>query len=255
VEKITARHIVNLLAKRHDKDVFLSEVGVRENSQRMDAWALKASYASMGATGYEIKVSYADFANDEKWRTYLKYCTRFYFVCPSGLIRPEELPDDTGLLWVAKTGSRLMRKKLAPFRDIHIPEEFWMSLLFNKLVPGSQLTYANQTAYWKEWLTQKKEKAHLGQNVSKRLRAVIEERIDKVGEFNRKLDYENKGLTWIKSILAELEITDANSWGLRKGSVKRRLEAFLGGIPSNLDVDITNVIAMLKKVQTSICDK
>lgn len=51
--------------------------------------------------GYEIKVSRADFLADKKWREYLKYCSKFYFVAPQGIIRPDELPPEIGLIEIS----------------------------------------------------------------------------------------------------------------------------------------------------------
>jgi len=60
---------------------------------------------------YEIKVSRADFRNDfahkkEKHEAYKTRTprsfvpNRFYYVTPEGLIRPDEVPNYAGLLWV-----------------------------------------------------------------------------------------------------------------------------------------------------------
>lgn len=59
---------------------------------------------------YEIKVSRSDFLVDadkkEKHDTYRRGAlidripNRFYYVCPNGLIQPNEVPDYAGLLWI-----------------------------------------------------------------------------------------------------------------------------------------------------------
>jgi hypothetical protein len=48
--------------------------------------------------GYEIKMTRQDFLQDKKWPEYLKYCTRFYFAAPKGIIKLEELPPKIGLI-------------------------------------------------------------------------------------------------------------------------------------------------------------
>jgi len=252
MNKFRSIDLIKLLAIKHSDDVFLSEVGVRSGGQRMDAWALKVTYKCLNAIGYEVKVSRSDFVNDEKWRTYLRYCTRFYFVCPSGVIQPEELPDDTGLYWVAKTGSRLLRKKLAPFRDIHLSEEFWMSLIFNKMTPGKNQRTCDKTEYWKAWLEAKKEKSELGYNVRGKLREVVKHQIEQVGIKNRELCDENRRLEWTKEILEELGITDLTSWRTSKASISHRVEKFLGGLPSGFGGDISRLLSDLKTVQSSL---
>jgi len=55
---------------------------------------------------YEIKVSRSDFLKDAKkeWKHKNlrdgKRTTRFFYVCPDGLIKPDELPDGYGLIYV-----------------------------------------------------------------------------------------------------------------------------------------------------------
>ena len=49
---------------------------------------------------FEIKTSRSDFLGDDKWEKYLKYCDYFAFVCPEGVIKPDELPENIGLVYV-----------------------------------------------------------------------------------------------------------------------------------------------------------
>lgn len=51
---------------------------------------------------YEVKSCRADFASDNKWEKYLKYCTNFGFVAPKDVIKPEELPGKVGLVELSK---------------------------------------------------------------------------------------------------------------------------------------------------------
>lgn len=66
--------------------------------------------------GFEFKVRRSDFLSDlkprrvrwliknpgtePKWKYYLTYCNLFYFVCPEGLIKPEEIEAPAGLIWI-----------------------------------------------------------------------------------------------------------------------------------------------------------
>lgn len=50
-----------------------------------------------------------------------------YFVCPNGIIQPDELPPDIGLKWVAKTGTRLFTKRKAQRREIELPADLLVS--------------------------------------------------------------------------------------------------------------------------------
>jgi hypothetical protein len=117
----TADKIKGLLEKHHERDIFFTEVknGPTWSSShllKMDAWALPKTYAPLHTVGYEIKVSRSDFEQDQKWVEYLPLCHRFFFVCPGGLIRSHELPQEAGLIWVSSTG-RLITKKAAQHRE------------------------------------------------------------------------------------------------------------------------------------------
>ncbi|KKK53969.1 hypothetical protein LCGC14_3089430, partial [marine sediment metagenome] len=119
---MTAGEVVRLLTKKHSADLFVSECKTGATytgtGMRMDAWAMKRTYSPPTTIGYEIKVSRSDFIADDKWPEYLTGCHQFYFVTPSDIIKPNEVPDQAGLLCVAKTGTRLFTKKKAPWRDI-----------------------------------------------------------------------------------------------------------------------------------------
>jgi hypothetical protein len=52
--------------------------------------------------GFEIKTDRTDFLQDKKFLDYSEFCSSFSFVCPSGLIKPEEVDKPIGLLWIEK---------------------------------------------------------------------------------------------------------------------------------------------------------
>jgi hypothetical protein len=73
--------------------------------QSIDAYALNM-YAGKDfqAISFEIKVSRADFlreiAQPLKRAQAVALSNQFYFVAPKGMIKPEEIPSDTGLMEV-----------------------------------------------------------------------------------------------------------------------------------------------------------
>ena len=69
--------------------------------QRIDAILIKPE-KTRRIMGFEIKVSRADFIQDAKWQNYSRFCSSLSLACPSGLIKPEEIPSPFGLLWVEK---------------------------------------------------------------------------------------------------------------------------------------------------------
>ena len=61
----------------------------------------------VGVIVLEVKVGRGDFLKDKKkqCRTKEKSLGRWrYYICPEGLIKPNELPDRWGLIWVNKRG-------------------------------------------------------------------------------------------------------------------------------------------------------
>lgn len=121
-KKLTGKRagdLLELLRARHVNDVFVGECHMGPSgSRRLDAWAMPRSWAPWTTIGYEIKVSRQDFLHDNKWAEYLSVCHQLYFVCPNGLISAEELPQDVGLIWSTKQGSRLLTKRKAARREI-----------------------------------------------------------------------------------------------------------------------------------------
>lgn len=83
------------------------EVASVSGRERADAWGYSYSYGG-GSIVVEVKVSRSDFLSDRQkphrkdprqgmgeWR---------YYMCPEGIIKPEDLPERWGLLWVNKRG-------------------------------------------------------------------------------------------------------------------------------------------------------
>lgn len=87
------------------------------NQQRiLDGFAIAAQYAKTVTYGYEIKVSRSDFLRDKKWQEYLPVCSKFYFVCPEGIIKKADLPEGIGLLYA--TGQCIELVKGARKREV-----------------------------------------------------------------------------------------------------------------------------------------
>ncbi len=130
---INADTIKAALKNKHSKDLVVTEckngdTWYNSNLLKMDVWALVRTWSPSRTVGYEIKVSRSDFEQDQKWTGYFDYCHEFYFVCPAGLIRGQDLPQNIGLIWVS-AGGRLFTKRKAEY---HKPDN-------DKLV--SLLTY------------------------------------------------------------------------------------------------------------------
>lgn len=210
---VTAQNLLQLLRSKHSKDVFISECknGPTHyvSHRRLDAWAMKKSWRHPSYIGYEIKVARNDFLRDDKWMEYLPLCSSFYFVSPSKVIKPEEVPEQAGLLWSSTNGTRLYTKKKAPYREIAPPEDLMLYVLMQYAPTGGDANNvfwerryygegADKRRYWKDWLEEKKLDYELGYKVSKGIRKRIDEEINKVQRENANLREENNELKRLK---------------------------------------------------------
>jgi hypothetical protein len=229
--KISAGLLLNLLAVRHSKDVFVPECkdgptwGGGVEHVRLDAWAMPRSWVKPATTGYEIKVSRSDFLGDDKWQAYLPLCHKFYFVAPPGIIKPDEVSAEAGLIVTTRNATRLLTKKKAPLRDIQIPEELWRYVLMCRAkITNDRYVGATGVDRWREWLAEKDENKQIGYNVSRNLQRLVEERIEKVESDNRTLEFKIKEVEGIRKILEEMGITNLGHWRTRE-EVAERLRA------------------------------
>lgn len=118
---VTADQLMKLLAEKHKDSVCVPECKTGQSwggdFRRIDLWVLKKTWSPMTMTGYEIKINRQDFLNDQKWQEYVNYCHAFYFVCPLGLIHPDELPKEVGLMVGSKNLKKLVTRRKAVRSD------------------------------------------------------------------------------------------------------------------------------------------
>lgn len=163
---MTATEVETALSKRHTNDFFITEC---KNGPtwfgghlRMDAIAIKPSWSSPCVTAYEVKVSRNDFLRDSKWPEYLKYCHRFYFACPKGLITKEDIPDSrVGLIWASENGN-CRTVKAVPTRIVEIPSEFYQYIIFSRLDSERTPFYSNRAEYARAYIQHKIDDRRLG---------------------------------------------------------------------------------------------
>lgn len=252
---ITSSDITNLLKKRYEeKYVCVPECNTgRHGSQRIDMWVMAKSWAHPRTIAFEIKVTRQDFLHDHKWRGYLPYCSEFYFVAPPGIIQPDELPPEAGLLVTSKKCTMLYTKKKAPHRKVTIPDSIYRYILMwrVKLDRSSPHLTKYDLQYWKNWLATKDENKEIGYNVSKKLSTLVRERIKAVESENRKLLAENKRCEEIRDIMQQLGITSWKS-SYHDSFIKQRLEEVCNGVPGGLLKSIESTINTLQKVYTEL---
>jgi hypothetical protein len=228
---MNSNQIIELLKDKHSKDVFVSECKDGPSSVggvRMDAWAMKKSWAHSLSVGYEIKVGRGDFLHDTKWHSYLPCCNEFYFVCPGPeVIKVEEVGPEAGLLYVASTGSRLITKKRAPYRPLTVPEDFYRYILMCRVkIERPHLYFPDndeeiKVAFWKDWLADRTEQRIIGHRVSKRLAQLYEEQVEKVKLKQDQLQNRLDQLEKVEQIVTSYGIR-ISTWDLDK-EVKRKI--------------------------------
>ncbi|MBQ6217358.1 MAG: MmcB family DNA repair protein [Erysipelotrichaceae bacterium] len=136
-----------------------------------DGLMVEKSYTSPSVTGYEIKVSRSDFLNDNKWHLYLKYCNVFYFVCPSGMIKKEELPENVGLLYYDPEKNEInpRAKKKASWREIEDPLRIYQFIVYSQLDPDRTPFYSDKREAAKAYLNNKIDDYELGRALGTKL--------------------------------------------------------------------------------------
>jgi hypothetical protein len=195
--------------------------------------------------GNEIKITRSDFLQDDKWQKYLEDCHQFYFVCPWGLIDPSEVPQEAGLMWVAKTGTRLYTKRKAAHRDVKPYHVFIYILMTRTQITEDRFGYDESNIdYWRRWLKERKEKQELGHRVRGRVaelaakaftdKHLAECRVEKWEDFKKKL--EAIGID-----------PDAQTW-----EFERKINELTGQIPRNFESTLLFTAGKLEDIAKAI---
>lgn len=194
--KIDATHIKKLLERRHTKDFYMCEVKngstwYSNDMMKFDVFAMKLSWANPLITIYEIKVSRQDFLRDQKYMGYLQYCNQFYFVCPTDLIKLDELPDNVGLIYCREQTIRVVRK--AKYREVDIPKDLFIYLIMTRLESDRYPFHNSKKEFFEEWIATKQANKNLGFEISQKFLEIIQE--------NKNLKNDADTLNHIKEIL------------------------------------------------------
>ena len=214
--------VVDLLAAKHSKDVFVPQCkngpSYGAGLRLMDAWTMKRSWANPCYYGYEIKLSRGDFLADDKWPEYLPLCNEFSFVCPEGVIKTDELPKEVGLLVTSKNGKRLFTRKKAPHRQIEPPVLVLEYILMARccIVGTSYYEEVSKDEYWRRWLQDKKSKLELGTRCGEKLHESYKSQVHDVQHENKILKSQIEVYAEVKRLCEELGISKYGNWRLEK---------------------------------------
>ena len=247
--------IFDMIAGRHTKDVFVSECKTGPTwfatHLKLDAWAMKRSWAKPKVTGYEVKRSRSDFLRDDKWQGYLDYCNELYFVCPAEIIRPEEVGEHAGLLWQSKTGSRLYIKKKAPYRDVEIPTEIYKYILMSRAKIERYRPGADGSAdYWRQWIEEREIDRQFGRRVSRAIGERVEAEIIKVQDENERLVKLLAEYASLKAFLEQQGINPSSRYAV--SDARYKLAQLQKAVPDSLVWATNHLVQNLKTFQSEL---
>lgn len=168
--------VLRALSRRHARDLWLTEVKTgptlaapKGQLHRIDGLALKRSWSAPCISGYEVKVARADWTGDDKWIALLSECHMAYVACPRGLIPPEEVPQDAGLVWVGDNGSISVRRKAA-YRNVGLPSTLLYYVAMSRVDSDRHPYFSNTRQALKAWIADKEGRAALGFGAARALR-------------------------------------------------------------------------------------
>jgi hypothetical protein len=136
--KVTAAEVRAALALRYPSKshALMFEVAPRTGGGTRYADAVAVGlWASHGhpIEGFEIKVSRSDWLHEmkqpEKSEPVMRYCNRWWLVCPKGVAAPDELPDTWGLLELHENGTLRVRVNAPKLEPVPVDRGFFASLV------------------------------------------------------------------------------------------------------------------------------
>lgn len=248
---VSARQLVELLLAKHSKDIAVPECKVGPTQsvgghvRRFDLWVMRKSYSRPAFIGYEVKVNRSDFIRDEKWREYLDDCSEFSFVCPPGVIEKDEVPEEAGLIVSSTNGKRLYTKKKAPHRVIEPPVSLLLYVLMSRTNITREWYKEGKREKWEAWLKERDEKKELGYNVSKKIRELVKERIEKAEKEVKEARSKVEAFSEVEAWLQANDI-EATSWSFSTHTLDRLLEEHERGFTSET---LSRVAESIKSLQ------
>lgn len=242
--KVRADQIKAVLAAKHAEDFFLTEVKDgpthTRNHFKLDALAFKKSWANPAIIGYEIKVSRSDFQRDDKWPAYLSLCNQFSFVCPKGLIDPEELPPEVGLIYYNPDKGTLYTKRKAMHRLIDEPIDMYKYIMMSKMESDRHPFFSNQREYFEALVEDKANRRYLGYRVSEKLKQILDDYEKQVRDLQRQVDRYESDKRFEDDVKAVLQECGINlGWGWQN-QLRKRLTVGVSG-------EITDEVNKLKQ--------
>jgi hypothetical protein len=245
IKKALARHYPS------ERWVFLTEVKTGPTwfagpgeLLKIDAVAIRKSWSHPIINAYEVKVSRSDFLGDLKWPGYLPYCHRFYWACPTGLIKDTEVSEQAGLIYVSKTGG-LKTVKKALFRHIDMPTSMFYHLLISHTENDRHPFFSDRREYALAYIEDRAARQSLAARFKTSLMTERDELRGKISNLE----------TEIKSSASEREILEdvkkvLDEHGIRRWNIASALRDRLKEqIPPDLRRDLIELKKTLNRLQ------
>jgi len=198
-----------------------------------DALAVARSWAHPRIIGYEVKVDRGDFLRDTKWPGYLKYCHEFYFVCPVGLIQPEELSPGVGLMYYMPEGERLITKRRAAHRDIELSWELFYYIAICRTDSDRHPFFSECREFLEAWVQDKQDTRRLGRAVGSRMAKELELLRERVEDLESELGAQGNAkerLEQLQDLLTDmLGVRPWYKWDFYMEQVSEALKSRLPG--------------------------
>lgn len=254
-KKVTAKEIKMALARYHPNDFFISECKTDstyftgpQGLLIFDGLAVTRSYTSPCITGYEIKISRSDFQRDNKYHLYLQYCNEFYFVVPAGLLKKEEIPDNTGLIYYYPDTGKLMKKKKALYRQIEEPVGVYKYIIYSRLEQDRTPFYEERADYAKAYIKDKAEKRAIGCMLGSKMAKELAEAYCQLDVLKSKEDK----LELLDSLINVMNKNGIRCWS-NEGYAEKLDEALkIGAVPEdikNLKRDLTAALDIVNQME------
>lgn len=212
-----------------------------------DGLAITKSYTQPCIIGYEIKVSRSDFLQDNKWHLYLQYCNEFFFVCPKGLIKKDELPEGVGLIYYDPNAKRMLNTvKKALYRQIEEPVGVYKYIIYSRLEEDRFPFFEERAEYAEDYLADRAYKKNVGLKLGSKLAQDLQialERLDRLS------NVENEIKKWdeVKKVLGKHNFLLWGDW-------IDDLDRALSGVAKKTDIcflerELESVLRTVKRIK------
>ena len=250
--KVRADMIKKALAKKHAEDFFMTEVKDGPTwfggHLRLDAVAIKKSWANPAIIAYEVKVSRSDFRQDEKWPAYLSLCNQFSFVCPKGLITPDELPPEVGLIYYNPESGALYTKRKAQHRLIEEPVAMYKYIIMSRMDSDRHPFFSSRREWIEAYVEDRNERIELGRGFGIKMAGEIHKlRIELERLQDRKDDL--KLLNEARGILREHGIW-LDCWNQDWKDELRK--ALAGGMNPRVQIQLTSLLKQAEALKEAL---